>query len=50
MTALSCFAIGLAFAIAVGLLVFAGVLLGWILPGLIERRRSSRGDPPGTRR
>lgn len=50
MTVLSCLAIGLAFLIAVGLLIFAGVLLGWILPGLIERRRAARGDPPSNRR
>jgi hypothetical protein len=50
MTALSCLALGLAFAIAVGLLVFAGVLLGWVLPGLIERRRARRGGPPSNRR
>lgn len=50
MTALSCLALGLAFAIAVGLLVFAGVLLGWVLPGLIEGRRAGRGGPPANRR
>lgn len=50
MTALSCLALGLAFAIAVGLLVFAGVLLGWIIPSLVERRRAARDDPPSNRR
>ena len=50
MTALSCLGIGLAFAIAVGLLVFAGVLLGWIVPGLIERRRAARDGRPSSKR
>jgi len=31
-TALSCLAIGLGFVIAVALLVFAGVLIGWMIP------------------
>ena len=46
MTALSCLAIGLAFLVAVGLLIFAGVLLGWVIPGLIERARARKGAPP----
>ena len=49
MTALSCLGIGIAFLIAVGLLVFAGVLLGWFLPTLIERWRTRRDRPPRTR-
>jgi hypothetical protein len=49
MTALSCLGIGLAFAIAVGLLVFAGLLLGWVIPGIIERARERRGAPPPNR-
>jgi hypothetical protein len=49
MTALSCLAIGVAFLVAVGLLVFAGVMLGWVLPALIERARERRrGVPPNT--
>ncbi len=49
MTALSCLAIGVAFLVAVGLLVFAGVMLGWVLPALIERARERRrGRPPNT--
>jgi hypothetical protein len=48
-TALSCLAIGIAFLLAVGLLVFAGVMLGWVLPTLIERARERRrGRPPNT--
>ncbi len=47
MTALSCVAIGVAFLVAVGLLVFAGVLAGWVIPALIERARARKGDPPG---
>jgi len=48
-TALSCLAIGIAFLVAVGLLVFAGVMLGWVLPALIERSRERRrGVPPNT--
>jgi len=44
MTFLSCLAIGIAFAVAVGLLVLAGVLLGWALPAAIERSRHLRGQ------
>ena len=46
MTALSCVAIGIAFLLAVGLLVFAGVLPGWVIPALIERARARKGAPP----
>jgi|GEM_PF-4385178 len=42
MTAVSCFAIGLGFAIAVGLLVFAGVVIGWLVP---HPRRGPRKPP-----
>lgn len=50
MTALSCVAIGIAFLLAVGLLVLAGVLLGWVIPALIERsRRRKDAPPPNTR-
>ncbi|MFN2386700.1 MAG: hypothetical protein ABR576_10520 [Thermoanaerobaculia bacterium] len=49
MTFLSCLTIGAAFLIAVGLLVLAGVMLGWVIPALIERRRAERrGPPPST--
>ncbi len=46
MTVLSCLGIGLAFAIAVGLLVFAGFMLGWVIPAVIERGRERRGGLP----
>jgi hypothetical protein len=42
MTALSCLALGIAFLIAVVLLVLAGILLGWVVPSLIERSRAAR--------
>jgi hypothetical protein len=49
MTALSCLAIGLAFLLAVGLLVIAGFFLGWVLPErwrrAREERRRAEGDP-----
>jgi hypothetical protein len=47
MTLLSCIAIGLAFAIAVSLLVLAGVLIGWNLPRLLSwlRARGAPGSP-----
>jgi hypothetical protein len=45
MTALSCLAIGVAFAVAVALLVFAGVVLGWLLPQRIRLRGLRRGRP-----
>jgi hypothetical protein len=41
MTALSCLALGFGFAVAVGLLVFAGVVIGWSIP---HRRRGPRKD------
>jgi len=50
MTFLSCVAIGVAFVLAVGLLVFAAVVLGWYVPALIERVRRRRGSPPGSSR
>ncbi|HEY3123409.1 MAG TPA: hypothetical protein VGK70_05030 [Thermoanaerobaculia bacterium] len=43
MTAFSCFAIGIAFVVAVVLLVVAGIFLGWLLP-LRIRLGGSRGD------
>ena len=46
MTALSCLAIGLAFLAAVGLLVFAGFLLGWVMPAIIERAKDRKDAPP----
>jgi hypothetical protein len=49
MTVLSCLGIGIAFAIAVGLLVFAAVLLGWVIPAIIERSRQLRDGPPRNR-
>jgi hypothetical protein len=45
MTFLSCLAIGVAFLLAVGLLLFAAVLLGWYVPGMIERARQAGGPP-----
>jgi hypothetical protein len=51
MTAISCVAIGIAFLLAVSLLVFAGVLIGWVMPWILEqsKRRRSEGDPPPNR-
>ncbi len=49
MTALSCLGIGVAFVVAVGLLAFAGFLLGWVIPASIERARERRGAPPPSR-
>ena len=49
MTALSCLGIGIAFVIAVALLILAGVLLAWFLPVVIERWRTRRDRPPNTR-
>jgi hypothetical protein len=43
MTAVSCIVLGLAFAAAVGLLVFAGVAIGWLLPARLRRRRPRPG-------
>jgi hypothetical protein len=48
-TFVSCLTIGIAFALAVALLLLAGVLLGWVIPALIERRRAERRDPPRSR-
>jgi hypothetical protein len=53
-TALSCFAIGVAFALAVGLLIFAGVTIGCLLPPRLRLRRTgSKGrdslTPPASR-
>ena len=45
MTAVSCAVLGVAFAAAVGLLVFAGVAIGWLLPATLGRRR--RRPRPG---
>ena len=39
MTFISCLAIGLAFLIAVALLVFAAILIGWYVPEVIEQSR-----------
>lgn len=44
MTLLSCLAIGFAFLIAVALLVFAGVMIGWFIPRLLERSRRGNRD------
>jgi len=49
MTALSCLGVGIAFVVAVALLVFAGFLLGWVIPALLERARERRGAPPPNR-
>ena len=46
MTAISCVAIGVAFLLAVVLLIFAGVVLGWVIPSILERSRAAKGDPP----
>jgi hypothetical protein len=51
MTFLSCLAIGVAFLLAVGLLLFVAVMLGWYLPEMIDRARSKDpfahlGPPP----
>jgi hypothetical protein len=46
MTAISCVAIGIAFLLAVALLIFAGVMLGWVIPWFLERSRAARGDRP----
>jgi len=46
MTVFSCLAIGIAFLLAVGLLAGAGVLLGWVLPDVIERARARKDAAP----
>ena len=48
-TALSCLGIGIAFLIAVALLILAGVLLAWFLPVVIERWRTRHDRPPNAR-
>jgi hypothetical protein len=48
-TVVSCLAIGLAFAIAVGLLTLAGVLLGWLAPRWVEKIRKRRSGPRAPR-
>jgi hypothetical protein len=50
MTFLSCLGIGVAFILAVGLLVFAGVMLGWVLPTAIARSRQGIPDVQAGRR
>ncbi len=47
MAFLSCLTIGLMFLLAVGLLLFASVLLGWYVPALLERARGTGPPPPG---
>jgi hypothetical protein len=47
MTALSCVAIGLAFVIAVALLLLAGIGLGWVLPAQWRKARSVRRRTDG---
>ena len=46
MTVLSCLAIGVAFLLAVALLAGAGVLLGWVLPDVIERAKARKDAAP----
>jgi hypothetical protein len=46
MTFFSCLAIGVAFLLAVALLAGAGVLLGWVLPDVIERAKARKDAPP----
>ena len=51
MTALSCLAIGLGFLIAVGLLVLAGVVIGWAIPHPRRGPRKESEEPDsGSRR
>jgi len=51
MTAISCVAIGIAFVLAVALLIFAGALIGCVIPWILEqsKRRRSEGDRPPNR-
>jgi hypothetical protein len=49
-TLLSCFAIGLGFAIAIGLLVFAGVVIGWLIPHRRRPRKSPETPDSGSSR
>ena len=44
MTAVSCVLLWLAFLAAAGLLLLAGILMGWVLPRLIARRLRGPGD------
>lgn len=46
MTALSCLAIGIAFLVALALLILAAFLLGWVLPAVIERSKARKDAPP----
>lgn len=48
MTALSCVAIGIAFLLAVSLLIFAGALLGWVIPWILERSRKPKPESEST--
>ncbi len=49
MTALSCLAIGIAFLVALALLLLAAFLLGWVLPAVIERSKARKDAlPPNT--
>jgi NhaP-type Na+/H+ or K+/H+ antiporter len=48
-TAFSCFAIGIAFLIALLLLVLAGVLIGGVIPWLLERARRAPKPPDAGR-
>jgi hypothetical protein len=49
MTVLSCLAIGVAFVLAVALLLLAGFLLGWCVPGIFDRARRPESMAPGAR-
>jgi hypothetical protein len=44
MTLLSCLVIGIAFGIAILLLLLAGALIGWNLPRLVSGLRGFRGS------
>jgi hypothetical protein len=46
MTVFSCLALGIAFLLAVALLAAAGILLGWVLPAVIERAKARKAAPP----
>ena len=45
MTALSCATIGFAFLLAIALLIFAGILIGWVIPWLLERSKPQPPEP-----
>ena len=49
MTVFSCLGVGIAFLLAVALLAAAGVLLGWVLPSVIERSKARKDAPPPNR-